>query len=93
MKRKMVTFALGAILAVGAIAPMTAKAYSLWQKGFNNGLMIHYSNYYHSTAYHYSTVTVNNRQYSSLSTPYGYWSEARAPYTGPYTAVYGAYTQ
>jgi hypothetical protein len=91
VKKKIITFALFGLLAVGSIVPMAAKAMESWSYGFNQSGMYWYNYYIHSGYKHYGTITKNGvTWYGPVAQP-NYWSRLELAYNGPYAATYNKY--
>jgi hypothetical protein len=88
MKKKISTFALLGLLAVGSIVPTVAKAAESWDYGFNQSKMQWYNHYYHSSLRHYGTITKNGVTYYGPTAGPGGWSKLNLDYNGPYSATY-----
>lgn len=91
MKRKVLTFTLIGLLAVGSIVPLTAKALESWNYGYNKSTMQWYNEYYHSQYRHYGTITRNGFTYAGPIAIPGSWSNLYIDYNGPYLATYDKY--
>lgn len=91
MKRKVITFAILGLLAVGAIVPISAKAIETWDYGYNQSTMQWYNYYITSAGPHYGTITKNGVTWYGPTAQANYWSKLNLDYNGPYAVTYNKY--
>lgn len=78
---------------LGLLMPITTSASSnaVWSYGYNKSTKNHFSQFYHPSSKHYSSITRNNVMYRGPIVGAGKWSNVYLKYTGPYKVTYGAH--
>lgn len=90
-KKKVLTFALLGLLAVGTIVPSVVKAGESWDYGYNSNRRQWYNYYLHSYMRHYGTITKNGVTYYGPTAGPGGWSRLDLDFNGPYAVTYNKY--
>ena len=90
MKKKMITFVLLGLLAVGSIIPISASAAETWDYGINKSKQQWYNYYLHSSSKHYGSITKTGSgiTYFGPTANAGGWSRLNLDVNGPYAVTY-----